>query len=229
LSRRKPGTWLVTGGNRGIGLAFAEALSGRGDEVIATAREPGKAAGLRKLSVRVEQLDVADEESVAKLARTLKGVPIDVLINNAAIGEDGPSFPRLRMEDLEEALRVNAIGPAAVTQALLPNLRAGARRTIVNLSSGLGSISENDSGGWIAYRVSKAALDQLTRSMAADLKADRFLCVALSPGWVRTDMGGPGASLSPSQSVAAMLQVIDRLTPADTSRFLDHRGHDVPW
>ena len=219
----------MTGANRGIGLAFAEALSRRGDEVIATARNPEKAAGLRKLSGRVEQLDVADEESVAKLALTLKGVPIDVLINNAAIGEDGPSFPRLRTEDLEEALRVNAIGPAAVSQALLPNLRAGARRTIVNLSSGLGSVSENDSGGWIAYRVSKAALNQLTRSMAADLKTDRFICVSLSPGWVRTDMGGPGATLSPSQSVASMLEVLDGLTPADTSRFLDQNGRDVPW
>jgi NAD(P)-dependent dehydrogenase (short-subunit alcohol dehydrogenase family) len=219
----------VTGANRGIGLAFADALSRRGDDVIATARNPEEAADLRKLSVRVEQLDVAGEDSIAKLARTLKGVPIDVLINNAAIGEDGPSFPRLRMKDLEETLRVNAIGPAALSQALLPNLRAGNRRTIVNLSSGLGSVSENDSGGWIAYRVSKAALNQLTRSIAADLKSERFVCVSLSPGWVRTDMGGPGASLSPSQSVAAMLQVIDRLTPADTSRFLDHRGHDVPW
>jgi len=117
----------VTGANRGIGFAFAEALSGRGDEVIATARTPEKAADLRKLSVRVEQLDVADEESLARLAKAVKGVPIDVLLNNAAIGEDGPSFPQLRMKDLEEAFRANATGPAAVAQALLPNLRAGNR------------------------------------------------------------------------------------------------------
>jgi NAD(P)-dependent dehydrogenase (short-subunit alcohol dehydrogenase family) len=87
------------------------------------------------------------------------------------------------MKDLEETFRVNATGPAALSQALLPNLRAGSRRTIVNLSSGLGSVSENDSGGWIAYRVSKAALNQLTRSIAADLKSERFVCVSLSPGW----------------------------------------------
>lgn len=219
----------MTGANRGIGLAFAQALSRRGDEVIATARRPEKAADLRRLPVRVEPLDVADAESVANLTKRLQGVPLDVLINNAAIGEDGPAFPRLKMEDLEEALRVNTIGPAAVTQALLPSLRAGGRRTIVNLSSGLGSVSENDGGGWIAYRASKAALNQLTRSIAADLKTERFVCVSLCPGWVRTDMGGPGAPLSPSSSVAAMLQVIDRLTPADTSRFLDRLGHDIAW
>ena len=229
MSRKRRETWLVTGANRGIGLAFAKALSARGDRVIATARQPGKATELRKLDVRVEQLDVADEESVARLARALAGDPLDVLVNNAAIGDDGPPFPELSMSDLEESFRVNAIGPAAVAQALLPNLRAGERRMIVNLSSGLGSISENDNGGWIAYRVSKAALGQLTRSMAADLRKERFLCVVISPGWVRTDMGGPGATLTASESIAAMLKVLDRLTPSDTSRFLDHRGRDVPW
>lgn len=166
---------------------------------------------------------------MARLAKTLDGEPLDVLVNNAAIGDDGPDFPGLSMKDLEESFRVNAIGPAAVAQALLRNLRAGKRRMIVNLSSGLGSVSDNESGGWIAYRVSKAALDQLTRSMAADLRRERFTCIAISPGWVITDMGGPGATLTPPESVGAMLKVLDGLTPADTSRFLDHRGHDVPW
>ena len=229
MTSRSAQTWLVTGANRGIGLAFAEALSGRGDRVIATARRPEKARELQRLGIQVEQLDIADDQSVARLARRLDGQPLDVLVNNAAIGDDGPAFPRLPMKDLEESFRVNAVGPAAVTQALLGNLRAGRRRAIVNLSSGLGSISDNDSGGWIAYRISKAALNQLTRSIAADLKKGRFICVAICPGWVRTDMGGPGASLSPAESVASMLKVIDRLTPADTSRFLDRQGHDNPW
>jgi NAD(P)-dependent dehydrogenase (short-subunit alcohol dehydrogenase family) len=227
--KEKDESWLVTGANRGIGLAFAQALSGRGDRVIATARSPGKAGDLRRLGVRVEPLDVADEGSIARLARSLGGEPLDVLINNAAIGEDGPDFERLSTKDLVESFRVNAAGPAAVTRALLPNLRAGVRRTIVNLSSGLGSVSDNEEGGWIAYRVSKAALNQLTRSIAADLKKERFICVAICPGWVRTDMGGPGATLSPAESVASMLRVIDRLTASDTSRFLDRRGHDQPW
>jgi NAD(P)-dependent dehydrogenase (short-subunit alcohol dehydrogenase family) len=222
-------SWLVTGANRGIGLAFARELSRRGDGVIATARQPEKARELAALPARVEQLDVADLESVARLARRLAGEPLDVLINNAAAGDEGPRFERLSMEYLERSLRVNAVGPAAVTQALLPNLRAGGRRAVINLSSGLGSISTNESGGWIAYRASKAALNQLTRTIAAELRRERFVCVAMSPGWVRTDMGGPGAELSPDDSVAAMLKVIDRLSSTDTGRFLDRFGKDVPW
>jgi NAD(P)-dependent dehydrogenase (short-subunit alcohol dehydrogenase family) len=225
----EPGTWLVTGANRGIGLAFAQALAARGDRVVATARRPEKARDLAKLSLRLEQLDVADEDSVARLARSLSGEPLDVLVNNAGIGDDGPSFEKLSMADLERFFRVNAMGPAAVTRALLPNLRSGKRRTIVNLSSSLGSISDNDSGGWIAYRASKAALNQLTRTIAAELKRERFICIAISPGWVLTDMGGPGATLSPEDSVAAMLKVIDRLSVNDSGRFLDRRGKDMPW
>jgi NAD(P)-dependent dehydrogenase (short-subunit alcohol dehydrogenase family) len=225
----EPHTYLVTGANRGIGLAFARRLCTRGDRVIATCRDPGKARDLAKLPLRLEQLDVEDEESIAGLASRIEGEPLDVLINNAGIGEAGARFGRLSMKDLEEALRVNAAGPAALTQALLPNLRAGKRRIVVNLSSGLGSISQNESGGWIAYRASKAALNQLTRTVAAELKREGFVCIAISPGWVKTDMGGAGASLSPDESVAAMLEVIDRLKPSDTGRFLDHRGREMPW
>jgi NAD(P)-dependent dehydrogenase (short-subunit alcohol dehydrogenase family) len=224
-----PLKYLVTGANRGIGLAFARNLSERGETVIATARQPEKARDLAKLSLRLEQLDVADEKSIASLARRIEDEPLDVLINNAAIGDAGPRFGRLSIEELEQAFRVNAIGPVAVTQALLPNLRAGQRRTVVNLTSGLASISENESGGWIAYRASKAALNQLTRTAAAELKKDGFICIVICPGWVKTDMGGRGASVSPDDSVATMLDVIDRLKPSDTGRFLDRHGKDLPW
>jgi NAD(P)-dependent dehydrogenase (short-subunit alcohol dehydrogenase family) len=224
-----PLEYLVTGANRGIGLAFARHLSERGDKVIATARHPEKARDLAKLSLRLEQLDVADEKSIVSLASRIEDEPLDVLINNAAIGEAGPSFGRLSIEELDQAFRVNAIGPVAITQALLPNLRAGQRRTVVNLSSGLGSISENESGGWIAYRASKAALNQLTRTMAGELKKEGFIFIAICPGWVKTHMGGPGASVSPADSVAAMLDVIDRQRPSDTGRFLDRHGKDIPW
>ena len=227
--KNQPLSYLVTGANRGIGLAFARRLSERGDTVIATARHPEKARDLAKLSLRLEQLDVADKKSIASLARRIEDEPLDVLINNAAIGEAGPEFGRLSMEELDQAFRVNAIGPVAVTQALLPNLRAGQRRTVVNLSSGLASISENESGGWIAYRASKAALNQLTRTAAGELKKENFICIAICPGWVKTDMGGPAASVSPADSVAATLDVIDRLEPSDTGRFLDRLGKDIPW
>ncbi len=222
-------SYLVTGANRGIGLAFARKLSERGDRVVATARHPGKARDLIRLGVRVEPLDVSDDASIAALSRRLSGEPLDVLINNAAVGETGPGIARLRIADLERSFRVNAIGPVALVQALLPNLRAGQRRLVVNLSSGLGSISGNSDGGWSAYRASKAALNQLTRTLAAELRNEGFTFVVLSPGWVRTDMGGSGASLSPEESVAAMLRVIDRLDPSDTGRFLDHQGKELDW
>ena len=133
------------------------------------------------------------------------------------------------MEDVERHLQVNVLGPLRVTQALLPNLRAGKRRLIAGITSGLGSVSGNTSGGWTAYRISKAALNQLVRSMAADLASEGFLCIVISPGWVRTDMGGAGATLTPRESVAGMLAVLDRLKPSDTSRFFDERGLEIEW
>jgi NAD(P)-dependent dehydrogenase (short-subunit alcohol dehydrogenase family) len=222
-------TYLVTGGNRGLGLAFARGLAARGDRVIATARRPEEARELATVPVRIEALDVADDGSIEALARALSGEPVDVLINNAAIGEAGPGIARLKPEDLERSFRVNAIGPLAVTQALLANLRAGRRRLVVNLSSGLGSVAANDSGGWSAYRASKAALNQLTRTLAAEMANEGFTFIVISPGWVRTDMGGSGATLSPDESVAAMLKVLDRVGPKDTGRFYDQRGKPVPW
>lgn len=224
-----PATHVVTGANRGIGLAFARELARRGNRVIATARQPAQARELISLDVRVEVLDVGDARSVRDFGRRLSGEPIDLLINNAGIGRAGPGIEKGPIEEMEVSFRVNAVGPFAVTQTLLPNLRARRRRTVVNLSSGLASISANTDGGWYAYRASKAALNQLTRTMAAELASESFVCIAISPGWVQTDMGGPGATLSPEQSVAAMLKIIDRLEPRDTGRFLDHRGKDVPW
>jgi NAD(P)-dependent dehydrogenase (short-subunit alcohol dehydrogenase family) len=222
-------TFLVTGANRGIGLEYARQLSERGDRVIATAREPEKARELSALGVRIEQLDVADADSVSTFVRRLAGTPIDVLINNAGVGDAGPPLEGLSMDDVEHAYRVNAVGPLRVTQALLPNLRAGKRRLVIGMTSGLGSVSRNESGGWYAYRASKAALNQLFRTMAEELEKERFTFVVLCPGWVQTDMGGAGAPTSVEESVRGLLKVIDGLKPSDTSRFLNHRGKEVAW
>ena len=224
-----PDAVVVTGANRGIGLEFARQLARRGDEVIATARRPEKADDLRSLGVRVETLDVADPRSVASFAKALQGVTVDVLIHNAGIGEEGPGFSRLPMEDLERSLQVNTLGAARVTQALLPNLRRGKRRLIAALSSGLASLEKNREGGWIAYRVSKAALNMLVRTMAAELRPDGFTCVLIDPGWVQTDMGGRGAPTPPEKSVESMLHAFDRLSPSDSGRFLTSRGRDAAW
>ncbi len=222
-------TWLVTGTNRGIGLEFVRQLAGRGERVIGTARRPDRADELRETGARVEALDVADDGSVAALARSLEGETLDFLVLSAAIGEAGPGVTDLVPAEVERTLNVNAVGAVRMTRALFPNLRAGKRRTIVALSSGLGSIGRNTEGGWIAYRMGKAALNMFMRSAASELARDRFTCVVIDPGWVRTDMGGPEAPLTPEASVGAMLGVIEGLSPSDSGRFLDRRGRDIPW
>jgi NAD(P)-dependent dehydrogenase (short-subunit alcohol dehydrogenase family) len=231
--RKKPGSpppsrWLVTGANRGIGLAFARELVERGDAVVATAREPAKAKELAATGAHIEPLDVSADESAAALARALSGESLDVLINNAAVGDGVDSIRELDFRNLARFFEVNSAGPLRVAKALLANLERGRRRTIVSLTSGLGSISQNN-GGWYEYRASKAALNMLMRTLAAELTPERFICVVLSPGWVKTDMGGEGATLTPRESVRAMLKVIDGLTPKDSGKFLDHRGRELPW
>ena len=222
-------TVLITGANRGLGLEFARQLHAAGAVVIGTARKPDSANDLKSLGVRVEQLDVTDAQSVAALAAKLEDAPLDVLLNNAGIFPNRGSFEG---EDPAEALRVfdvNTIGPMRVTQALLPNLRGGDRKLVMNMSSGLGSIANNGRGSSAAYRSSKSALNMLTKTMAMDLDSEGFIFVAMSPGWVRTDMGGERAQLSPEESVSGMLGVLAPLTPADSGRYLSHDGKELPW
>ena len=222
---------VVTGANRGLGREFARQLAtGKNNHVIGTARRPEAASELQALGVTIEQLDLADEGSLAAFARRLDGVPIDVLIHNAAIGNAGPSLAGLSVGELAETYRVNAIGPIRLTQALLPSLRAGSAKQVIGVSSTAGSVSTNETrAGWYAYRASKAALNQLFRTMALELGAHGFTCVVFSPGWVQTDMGGPNASLTAKESVEGMIAVLNRLTSADNNRSFDYRGEPVPW
>jgi len=222
-------TWVVTGASRGIGLAFARVLCRRGERVVGTARRPERADELRATGARVERLDISDDASVAEFSRALDRETVDVLVHNAAIGEEGPGIDGLVAEEVERTLNVDAVGAVRVTRALLPNLRAGKRRTIVALSSGLASLERNTVGGWYAYRMGKAALNMFLRNVAAELAPERFTCVLLDPGWVKTAMGGPNAPITPEASVEAMLGVIERLRPSDTGRFLDRHGRDAPW
>jgi NAD(P)-dependent dehydrogenase (short-subunit alcohol dehydrogenase family) len=224
-------TWVVTGANRGIGLEFARQLAKRGERVVATARNPGKAADLARIGgVRIEKLDVSSRQSIEAFAGRLGGEPVDVLVNNAGIGGPDHGVEELTREDLVDYFEVDAIGPLLLTRALLGHLRsARPPRRIVSLSSGLGSISQNDNGGWYGYRAAKAALNQYTRTLAAELGPERFICIVISPGWVKTDMGGEGATTTPADSVRGMLKVIDDLSMKDNGRFLSHTGGEVPW
>ena len=224
-----PKTWIVTAANRGLGLEFARQLAARGERVIATARDPQAATALAKLKVRVEPLDVADAQSVERFGAALAGEPIDVLINNAGVGVRSRSLEEIDFDDMRYFFDVNTVGPLRVTRALLPGLRAGNAKKIVNITSRMGSIEDNGSGGAYEYRASKAALNMVTRSLALDYGSEGFVCVVLHPGWVQTDMGGSGAPVKPEDSISGMLGVIDRLSPEYNGEFLDFTGESLPW
>jgi NAD(P)-dependent dehydrogenase (short-subunit alcohol dehydrogenase family) len=162
---------------------------------------------------------------------------VDLLVNNAGIWSapgqpervSAGALPELRADPVLEVLRVNAVAPMLLTQALAPFLAAARPGIVVNLSSGLGSISGVRARGNVAYGMSKAALNMLTRHLAAELAGQGTIVVAMSPGWVSTDMGGPHASLQPAESVQGMLNVVGALTPARSGMFLDHTGATLPW
>ena len=227
---KQPGlTVVITGANRGLGLEFARQYHAAGARVIATARRPDAADELKALGVRVEQLDVTDAGSVGRLAAQIADQPVDILINNAGVGGRVQSIEKLDLDLMDRCFQVNCLGPARVTQALLPALRKGNRKLVVNITSRLGSIELNTRGGYYGYRESKAALNMLSRSLAGELASEGFTCVVMSPGWVRTRMGGPRATLSPAESIEGMIRVISGLAPQDSGRFFNYRGEELPW
>ena len=231
---------LITGANRGLGLALTRAYLARGESfrVLACCRRPAAAAELARLRaahpqrLHLLQLEVglgraakATAEAVADL------VPrVDVLINNAALAPGNPAdtLAELDLPNAREAFNINAIGPVRVTRAFLGLLRRrGAGARVVNISSGLGSLTKEGEPGdkpWYVYAATKAALNKFTRLLARELGAEGMIVVAITPGWVRTEMGGPEADLSPEESAAAVVETIESLTPAQNSLFLDRHG-----
>ena len=228
---------LVTGSNRGLGLEFVRQLLARGDRVLAACRRPSEAAALDALAsahpgrLHVRALDVADTGSVAAFAVEAAGVfdGLDLLVNNAGMNLRGERFGTVAGQDMERALRTNAIGPFLLTQALAPLLQKGHSAVVANISSQLGSIARTTDFYTPSYAVSKAALNMASVLLARGLAAHGVCVVAFHPGWVQTDMGGSGAPLVATESVAGLLRVIAGLTPADSGRFLDHDGRPMPW
>jgi len=221
---------VVTGANRGIGLELVRQLVERGGEVHAAVRDPGGATELRALvGERVHRLDVLEPASVEELAAALGGAPVDLLINNAGVyGGSRQHLPSIDFEDVVATYRVNALGPLRVTLALLPNLKA-ARGKVIHVTSGMGSITDNRSGAFYGYRMSKAALNMMSRSLAVDLRGAGVASAVINPGWVRTDMGGAGAPTAVEDSVRGMLREIDSFTLDSTGAFLDWKGRPYPW
>jgi NAD(P)-dependent dehydrogenase (short-subunit alcohol dehydrogenase family) len=225
----KTHTVLITGANRGIGLELARQYAAAGWQVIGTARKPDAADELGAIAAEVVQLDVTDQASVERMARDLAGTPIDVLINNAGIQPLMWKLDEIDFETFDRALDVNLTGPVRVTRALLANLRAGQLRKIVNVTTNLSSIADNTDGGFYGYRESKAGLNMFTKSIAAELGGEGFICIVLHPGWVKTDLGGPQAPLEVEESASGMLRVIDGLEPADNGTFRTYAGERMAW
>jgi NAD(P)-dependent dehydrogenase (short-subunit alcohol dehydrogenase family) len=219
---------LVTGANRGIGLALCTLLAGRGEQVIAACRDSSKA--LDALGVRVETgVEVGDPDSVQRLGEALEGQPLDWLINNAGVlrrdtlgGLHGEA-----LDDLYLQFRVNSVGPLLVTQALLGNLQPGAKIGIV--TSRMGSVGDNTSGSYYGYRMSKAAVNAAGKSLAMDLKERGIAVALLHPGYVRTEMVGGGGDVEPEQAAAGLIARLDALTLDTTGGFWHANGEALPW
>ena len=217
------GTVLVTGASRGLGRALAELYAAAGFRVIAC---------MRQAITGVEALDVADAGSIAALAERLKGQPIDIVVNNAAVRGDTGGLDTLETGDFLEVMRVNALAPLLLARALRPNLLAGGRRVLVNIGSRAGSLAEgtiDDEDGDYAYRCSKAALNMATVKLAQDFRRDGIAVISLHPGWVRTDMGGLEAAVDVAESAAGLTALIDATTLAETGSFRAYDGRTVAW
>ena len=223
-------TILITGANRGIGLELARQYASDGDRVLACCRNPDKATELNALeNIEVFQLDVTDDASVKALKAGLGDTPIDILINNAGINLEPQSFEEMDFDKWEETFRVNSIGPFRVVQALIDNVNAGQDKKIVTISSKMGSVGNVYYGGSIAYSSSKAAVNMVTKILANRFRDDGIISVPLHPEWVRTDMGGPGARISTEESASGLRKVIAGLTLAESGRFFQYDGEELPW
>jgi len=231
-------TIFITGASRGIGLELTRQLLANGNRVIASCRNPEKADDLRALQSEFEELEIVglvvdDEDSVRSCFNELgqAGRGIDLLFNNAGI-IDWEDMNAVTSDSLEKVYRTNLIGALLVLRASLPCLRKSPGPLVVNLSSRLGSISlrgNTQLGGAIAYQCSKAALNMLTKQASIDLAALGIRVISLSPGWVRTEMGGSDAKYEVSESVRLMLETLDSLNPDDSGVFLGEDGSEISW
>lgn len=229
-------TVLITGANRGIGLEHARRFAARGARVFATARTPAEADELQALSAasdgRVEVLayEAGDLEAPSRLKAALGETPLDLLLANAgATGDKSKSFGSIDAEDVLQLIRINALAPLKLAEALTGNVAASQRKLIAFQSSRMGSIGDNGAGGYYAYRLAKGALNMVAKNVSIDLRPRGVIAVALHPGWVRTRMGGEGAPVSVDECVAGQQQLFDSLTLAQSGRFFSYDRSELPW
>ena len=230
-----PQTWMITGANRGIGLALTMELLRRGDHVVAAARDPwggvlAELAGVHVGQMTPLELDVTSDRSIAAAKQALDGRPIDVLVNNAGVygPRDKQSALDMDFKAWREVFEVNVYAPLRVAQAFLPNVEAGSGRKIVTITSRMGSIGSNPSGA-IAYRSSKAAVNMVMVGFGNAVRDSEVAVLLFHPGWVRTDMGGGGADIPPTESAAGLIATIDASGMRETNSFRNWKGETIPW
>ncbi len=228
-------TILITGANRGIGLKLSEQFAEDGWQVLACCRNPAdagelQALGERGLAVEIMALDVTNYEQMAALADQLGNRPIDILLSNAGIyGSKGVGFGDIDAQEWRQVLEVNTIAPLMLVQAFVKQVAASQQKLVAVISSKVGSIADNSSGGSYIYRSSKTAVNQVVKSLSIDL-ADRGISViSLHPGWVQTEMGGPNAEISTDQSVAGLKGILQTAGLAQSGRFIEYDGNNIPW
>lgn len=228
-------TVLITGANRGVGLALVEAYLAAGWQVHACCRDTERATALEQLQARkkaltLHELDVTDHQAITALSQAMADTSLDLLINNAGYyGPKGYGFGNTDVDEWRKVFEINTIAPLKLAEAFFPQLLANRPGIIANMSSKVGSMTENTSGGGYIYRSSKAALNSVVKSLSNDLLPKGIISVALHPGWVQTEMGGPNALISPEASAAGLKSVLDQLSAADSGSFIDYQGQTLPW
>ncbi|MDP3590095.1 MAG: SDR family oxidoreductase [Methylobacter sp.] len=229
-------TVLITGANRGLGLEFCRQYAEQDWHVIACARNPDDAFDLNKLAgrhsnIQLETLDVSEFEQIDALSEKLAAQPIDVLINNAGIYADNKNngFGQLDYQAWIQSLVVNTEAPVKMAEAFLPQIKKSDKKLIVNISSLMGSMADNDSGGSIFYRSSKAALNAAMKSLAIEFKDQSVGVLIFHPGWVKTDMGGPNGLINADQSITGMRALIENFSLDQSGSFVKYDGTAMPW
>ena len=226
---------LITGTNRGIGLEFVKHYIKNNEKVIATCRNRNSAKDLLELenttnNLSLVELDVSNPNSINNFTSKIAGLPIDTFISNAGVsGPKNIEFGNFDAKEWLDVFNINTIAPLIITQKILKNLRLGKDKKLAFISSKVGSIEDNTSGGMYIYRTSKTALNQVIKSLSIDFKEENFIVVALHPGWVQTDMGGPNALIDTKTSVRGMTEAIDNLTSKNSGKFYNYDGSPIPW
>ena len=222
---------LITGANRGIGLKFAQLLSNNINTVYVTTRDLNNCIELKKINnIEILELDLLEKNSIKDFCSDVKDMPFDLIINNAGIFQDEQmEETNLDPELWLDEMMINAIGPVVLTQKLKENLISGNEKKVVFISSQMGSIDDNYSGGYYFYRTSKSALNSAAKSLSIDWKTDEISVLMLHPGWVKTDMGGSKAKLEIDESVNSMIKVIEASNISNTGSFLNYNGDKLEW